>query len=345
MAGRLLVAAVVLAGCRNELAEADELLATGDPEGAAAIYRARLEKEPGDGAGTIGLAQALYTAALEKSKSGADTVEGWNDVVEAMDAAVVVDPAPEGVAPVTDAQYADALFRAGMKRYEAKDGKGAAEALEKAADKGKKTAELYAALARARAAGGDTDKAIEAAYRAVKLNERDVALMREAAGWAKAADLFWVHHHFFYLAEKEKPTGFEFLAPTDITKGLTMKYGALNMVNDTLGLFLFNEEVDSRSWDGIKEREAVIADMDKFITKPPKAFAAADKPRLPWVVYHYYNTTGVVFAYLGADEKAKEWLGKARDVAATGKVKHPDLSKDEIEDQLGWAEANLELLK
>lgn len=339
--------AACLAACSNDLAKADELLATGDPEGAAAIYQARLDKSPGDGAGTIGLARAYYTAALEKSKGGQDTAEDWNRTMEAMEAAVLVDPAPEGVQPVNDDLLADACFRAGMKRFEAKDYPGAAQALERAIEKGKKTADLYAALARAHAQANDTEKALESAYRAAKQNPRDVELLREAAGWARAANLYWVHHHFFYLAEQEQPAGFEFKKPTEVSKALTKRYPAFNIVNDTLGLFLFNEEVESIAWDGLKnEREPLIADMEKFLgKKPPAAFDKADKARLPWVVYHYWNTMGVAFAYLGADDKAKEWFTKAKEVADTKKITHPDVPKDELADQVTWAEKNLGLIK
>lgn len=339
--------ALSLHGCKNDLAEADELLATGDPEGAAAIYQARLDKSPGDGAGTIGLARALHTAAIEKSKSDEDTAEQWNAVVEAMEAAVIVDPAPEGVAPVDNNLLSDALYRAGMRRYDAKDFGGAAEALEKAAEMGKKTADLYEALARSHAGAGDTKQAIEAALRAAKLNPHNVALLREAAGWAGAAQLYWVHHHFFYLAEQETPAGFTYKNPTEVSKALTKRYPAFNIVNDTLGLFLFNEKVEAIAWDGLtNEREPLIADMEKFLgKKPPAAFAATDKARLPWVVYHYWNTMGVVFVYLGANDKAKEWFAKAKEVADAGKVKHPDVSKQDLEDQLTWAEKNAQLLE
>ncbi len=333
--------------CSNELAKADELLATGDPEGAAQIYQARLDKEPGDGAGTIGLARALYTSALEKSKSGQDTAEEWNKVVTAMEAAIIVDPAPEGVAPVDEALLSDTLYRAGMKRFEAKDWSGAAEALGKAADKGKKTDEVFATMARAHHEAGATEDAFKAAKKAAALNERNVELFREAAGWASAAQLPWMHHHFFYLAEQQKPTGYKFMAPTQISKKLTKRYPAFNMVNDTMGLFIYNAEIDSRATDGLKnEREPLIADMEKFIAKkPPAAFDAADKSRLHWVVYHYWNTMGVVFIYLGDHDKAREWWGKAKEVADTRKVKHPDFSKDELADQITWVDENLAMLK
>jgi len=341
------VLAVTTQACKNELAEADELLATGDPEGAAAIYRARLEKEPGDGAGTIGLARALYTSALEKSKSGQDTAEEWNEVVTAMEAAILVDPAPEGVAPVDEALLSDTLYRAGMKRFEAKDWPGAAEALEKAADKGKKTDEVFATLARAHHESGNTEDAFKAAMKAASLNERNVELFREAAGWASEAKLPWIYHNFFYLAEQQKPSGYKFMAPTQISKKLTKRYPAFNMVNDTMGLFLYNEEIDSRATDGLRnEREPLIADMEKFIAKkPPAAFDKADKSRLHWVVYHYWNAMGVVFIYIGDHDKAKEWWGKAKEVADSKKVKHPDFSKDELADQIKWVDENLAMLK
>ncbi|MBW2263091.1 MAG: hypothetical protein JRG91_14050 [Deltaproteobacteria bacterium] len=339
--------AVAAQACSNDLAKADELLATGDPEGAAAIYQARIDKSPGDGAGTIGLARALYTSALEKAKSDQDTAGEWNKVVEAMEAAIIIDPAPEGVAPVDEALLSDSLYRAGMKRFEAKDWPGTVQALEKAVDKGKKTDEVYATLARAHHEAGSTEDALKAAKKAAKLNERSVELFREAAGWASASQLPWMHHHFFYLAEQQKPVGYKFMAPTQISKKLTQRYPAFNMVNDTMGLFLYNAEVDNLAWDGLtKEREPLIADMDKFISKkPPAAFAAADRSRLHWMVYHYWNTMGVVFIYLGANDKAREWWGKANEVADSGKVKHPDFSKEELADQTKWVEENLAILK
>jgi hypothetical protein len=54
---------------------------------------------------------------------------------------------------------------------------------------------------------------------------------------------------------------------------------------------------------------------------------------------------GVVFVYLGDHDKAKEWWGKAKDVADSRKVKHPDFSKDELADQIKWVDENLAMLK
>ena len=53
----------------------------------------------------------------------------------------------------------------------------------------------------------------------------------------------------------------------------------------------------------------------------------------------------VVFVYLGASDKAKEWFGKAKGVAPSKKIKPPDVSKEDLADQLTWAEKNLELMK
>ncbi len=331
--------------CDDDLARADEMLATGDFEGAAAIFEARLAKKPTDGAGTIGLARTLYMQGIEQSRTGADTADGWKLVVETMEKAVVIDPAPEGVQPVTQDMLADSLYRMGVKLYDAGDWAGAAEALDSAQDKGKKTGDLYVLLARAEHESGRTEEALKAANKALDIDKHNVPLMLEAAGWALDEKLYWVHHTFFARAQKEKGSGFTFKAPAEITGALEQKYQALNMVNDVLGTFLFEQEVGSREWDGLLEREALISDMEKFIgKKPPKDFAAADRARLHWVVYHYWNATGVVFLYMGDSERARAWLGKAQEVARSGKVAHPDVPAVELEKEIGWATKNLALI-
>lgn len=341
----LFLAAAVVAACSNELAKADELLATGDFAGAKAIYEARLQKKPADGAGTIGLARTLYLEALEKSRTGEDTVDDWNAVVEIMEKAVIIDPAPEGVQPVSADMMADSLFRCGMKRFESEDWAGAADHLSQAEEKDKKTAELYTTLARARANSGETEEALEAATRALGLDKGNVSLMREAAGWANEAGLPWMHHRFFAMAEKAKPSGIGVRPPAKITGALTQKYKALNMMNDVLGTFLFEEVLGKAEWDGLVEREALLTDMEKFIgKKPPRDFASADRARLHWVVYHYWNVAGVVFLYMGDFDRARTWFEKADEVARSGKVKNPDVPDDELEKELAWAEENLKLV-
>jgi tetratricopeptide (TPR) repeat protein len=336
-------AALAATGCGNDLAKADEMLATGDFDGAAAIFQKRLDKNPGDGTGLIGIARVKYTQALEKSKGGKDTAEDWNAAVEFLEKAVVIDPAPKDVQPIAEDMYADALMRAGIKRFEAGDHGGAADALDKAADKGSKAPELYVTLARAHNAANNGQEALKAAYRAAKGDPGNVEFLREAAVWSTKYERPWMHHFFFYKAEQAKPLGFEFMRPVDITKALTKKYGALNMVNDALSLFLFNEEVEPKACTGILEQEALIEDMQKFMDKPPAAFDKKDKSRLHWVVYHYWNTTGVVFAYIGDKARAKKWFDKAAAIDAR-KIKHPDRSKEELEAEAGWAAANLTLL-
>jgi tetratricopeptide (TPR) repeat protein len=329
-------------GCGKDLAKADDLLARGDFEGAAAIYQKRLDGDPTDGAGTIGLARVRCLEALEHAKAGKDTVDEWNDAVDMLAKAVVIDPAPPGVLPVGKEMVAHALTRAGLKRFEAQDWTGAAEALGKAAENGARSPKLFTTLARAEAKAGRGEAALKAARKAAKAGEGDAAFLREAAGWAKAATMPWIHHNFFCLAEKSKPLGFKFKRPIDITKGLVKKYGALNMINDTLGLFLFNEEVEPKAWGGILEREPLIEDMGKFLGSPPAAFDKKDRPRLGWVVYHYWNTAGVVFAYLGDHDRAKKWFKKASEIDAR-KIIHPDLKPEAREDELSWAVFNMGL--
>ena len=342
----LTLATALLVGCSKELEKADELLATGDFAGAKAIYQARLDEKPADAAGTIGLARTLYLQALEKSRSGADTADDWNAVVEMMEKAIIIDPAPEGVQPVSEEMMADALYRGGMKRAEDQDWADAADLLSRAAERGKKTAELYASLATAEAQRGETEAALAAASKALDIDTRNVTLMREAAGWAADAELPWLHHKFFAMAEKQKPTVPGFRPPAKITGALTQKYKALNMMNDVLGTFLFEQEVGRREWEGLVEREALLTDMEKFLDKkPPKDFAAADRARLHWVVYHYWNVAGVVFLYMGDAERARTWLEKAKEVAESGKVKHPDVPADELDKELTWAQENLKLVQ
>jgi tetratricopeptide (TPR) repeat protein len=262
-----------------------------------------------------------------------------------MDKAVIIDPAPEGVAPVGEDMMADALLRCGTKHYEAGDWATAAEMLATAEEKGKKTSDLYAALARAEAQRGETEAAFKAASKALNIDTGDVTLMREAAGWASGAKVPWMHHKFFAMAEKQKSIGLEFKPPAAINNGMEQKYKALNMVGDVLSTFLFEEEIGSREWDGLLEREALLQDMEKFLDKkPPKDFSSTDKDRLYWLVYHYWNVTGVVFFYMGDFERAKTWLGKAAEVAKTGKVKHKEIPKEELDKELTWAEGNLKLV-
>jgi tetratricopeptide (TPR) repeat protein len=332
------------AGCGNDLAKADEMLATGDFDGAAAIFQKRLDKNPEDGTGLIGMARVRYTQALEKSKGGKDTVEDWNAAVEFLEKAEVIDPAPKDVQPIAEDMVADGLLRAGIKRFEAGDHAGAADALAKAADKGSRAPELYVTLARAYHASNKGQEELKAAYRAAKADPGNVEFLREAAAWSTQLERPWMHHFFFYKAEQAKPAGFKFMRPVDITKMLTRKYGALNMINDTLGLFLLNEEVEPKACTGILEQEALIEDMEKFMgKKPPAAFDKKDRSRLHWVVYHYWNTTGVVFTYIGDRERARKWFDKAAAIEPK-KIKHPDLSKDELEAEAGWAAANVTLL-
>ena len=338
--------ALSLAACDRDLAKAEELFLSGDVEGAAAIYEARLASKPGDAAGTIGVARARYTAALGKAKTGEDTTADWRKVVPLLDAAVLVDPAPEGMDPVGRDVLSDALFRLGMHCFGESDPGCAADALAKAEENGKKSAELYAALARSEAATDKTSEAFKDALKAAKLDPNDAALFRDAAGWADEASLPWVHHAFWMLAEKAKPSGMKYRMPGEITKELSKKYPALNMINDTLGYFLSGDEITKTAWDGLLEREAVIGDLDKFVTKkPPAAFAPEDRVRLAWVVYHYYNTTGVVFATMGDETRAKAWIEKAIGVAGTGKVAHPALQPGVVDAEIEWAASNLELVK
>ncbi len=335
-----------MAACDRDLAKAEELLLTGDAEGAAAMYEARLAKKPGDGAATIGIAMARYTATIGKAKTGEDTTADWKKVVPLLESAVLVDPPPEGMEPVGQDSLADALFRLGMHCYGESDSGCAAEALGKAADLGKKSAELYAALARSEAATDRMNDAFRDAMEAAKLDPGNSDLFGDAAGWADAAALPWVHHRFWLLSEKAEPSGLAYRQPGEITRELTRKYPALGMINDTLGFFLSGEEVSKTAWDGLLEREAIIGDLDKFVTKkPPSAFAPEDRVRLAWVVYHYYNTTGVVFDSMGDGSRARSWFEKAVGVAKTGKVSHPGLQPGVVEGELKWAAANLELVK
>jgi tetratricopeptide (TPR) repeat protein len=331
-------------GCGRDLLKADELLGTGDFDGAAAIYQKRLDKDPSDAAGLIGLSRTLCMAAIEHAKAGKDTAEEWNKAVELMGKAAAIDPAPEGVQAIGQEMYGDCLARAGAKRFEAGDAKGAIEALEKAADGGLKTADLFMTLARAYFATGEGQEAMKAANKAAKIDAGNEKFLREVAGWATKFEQPWLHHYFFYRAEQIKPMGLKFKKPTEITKGLATRYGALNLVNDTLGLFLFTGEAGPDAWTGVTERESIIADMEKFMgKKPPASFKAEDKPRLTWLVYHYWNTTGVVFVYLGDKERARKWFDKAAAIDPA-RIKHPNLSEDQLKDEASWAKFNLGLL-
>ncbi len=341
----LAVLPAAVAGCGNDLLKADELLATGDFDGAAAIYEKRLAKNAGDGAGTIGLARVRYTKALENAKAGKDTAADWNRAVELLDKAVLVDPAPKDVQPITEDVYADALQRAGMKSLEAKDWAKAAEELEKAVDKGKKTADVYTGLARALAGKGDMDGAIKAGHKAVKKGQENVEFLREAATWAGKVNKPWVYHFFFYKAEERRPSGFLFKKPKHILEGLSRRYGSLNMIHDTLNYFLFNAEAEPDSIPEFTEREPLFADMDKFLDKkPPAGFDPKDRDRLGWVVYHFYNVIGIVWVYIGGNDKARAWFEKAIAIDPK-KIKHPNVTKEGLADELTWAEKNLKLIQ
>ena len=331
-------------GCGRDLLKADELLGSGDFDGAAAIYQKRLDGNPSDAAGLIGLSRVLYMAGIEHAKSGKDTLEEWNKAVDLMGKAAAIDPAPEGVQPIGQEMYGDCLVRAGTKRFEAGDNNGAIELLSKAADQDIKTADLFMTLARAYFAAGEGQEAMKAANKASKIDTGNEKFLREVAGWATKFEQPWLHHFFFYRAEQIKPMGLKFKKPTEITKGLATRYGALNLVNDTLGLFLFTGEAGPDAWTGVTERESIIADMEKFMDKkPPAAFKPEDRPRLTWLVYHYWNTTGVVFVYLGDKERARKWFDKAAAIDPA-RIKHPSLSEEQLKDEASWAKFNLGLL-